>query len=93
MVMHRCAQVLGELEQLCMLHCAPPADGWAWAARAECVVCMAAPRRTRLRPCFHALLCVDCAAELMRRGAGCPTCCAAVERYEEGAFDTSYAPA
>ncbi len=91
----RCAlrQVLDELELLCTLHCAPQAGGWAWAARAECVVCMAAPRGTRLRPCCHALLCTQCAAELLRRGRGCPACCAAVERYEEGAFDASYAPA
>jgi hypothetical protein len=83
------AQVLVELERLC---CALPAraDGWAWA---ECVVCMAAPRGTRLRPCCHALHCAPCAAELVRRGDGCPACRAEVERYEEGAFDATYAPA
>ncbi len=88
-------QVLAELEQLCTLRGSPPADDsdGAWAGRAECVVCMAAPRGTRLRPCCHALLCAACAADLMRRGDCCPACRAAVELYEEGAFDASYAPA
>ncbi len=56
-------------------------------------MCMAAPRGTRLRPCCHALLCAACAADLVRRGNGCPAYLAAVERYEEGAFHASYAPA
>ena len=68
-------------------------DGGAWAEQYECVVCMAAPRGTRLRPCCHALLCAPCAAELVRRGGECPACRAAVERYEEGAFHATYAPA
>ncbi len=85
----RRAQVLAELERLCAA--APGDDGGGWAARAECVVCMAAPRGARLRPCFHALLCAPCAAELVRRGSRCPACRAAVERYEEGAFDATYA--
>jgi hypothetical protein len=86
----RCAQVLAELERLCG---ALPGDGGAWAGRSECVLCMAAPRGTRLRPCCHALLCAPCAADLVRRGDGCPACRAGVERYEEGAFDATYAPA
>ncbi len=82
-------QVLAELERLCGAAAPPP----ALAERAECVVCMAAPRGTRLRPCCHVLLCAPCAAELVRRGDGCPACRAAVERYEEGAFHATYAPA
>ncbi len=87
-----CAQVLLELEQLCS---ALPgrADGGAWAERAECMVCMTAPRGTRLLPCCHAILCAPCATELMRRSNGCPACRAVVERYEEGVFDTTFAPA
>ncbi len=81
------AQVLAELERLCVA----PADGKDWAERSECVVCMSAPRGTRLRPCFHSLLCAPCAADLVRRGDGCPACRAAVERYEEGAFNATYA--
>mmetsp|Transcript_51436 Transcript_51436/g.107454 ORF Transcript_51436/g.107454 Transcript_51436/m.107454 type:complete len:89 (+) Transcript_51436:1-267(+) len=54
---------------------------------------MVAPRGTRLRPCCHALLCAPCAAELVQRGGGCPACRAAVDWYEEGAFDATYAPA
>ncbi len=87
----RRSQALAELERLCG---APPVDGGAWAWRptlltqlGECAVCMAAPRGARLRPCHHALLCAPCAADLMRRGDGCPACRAAVERYEEGALD------
>ena len=86
---HRRWQVLAELERLCGALPAR-ADAWAWA---ECVVCMAAPRGTRLRPCCHALLCAPCAADLVRRGDACPACRAGVERYEEGAFDATYAPA
>jgi hypothetical protein len=85
------AQVLAELERLCGALPAQ-ADGGAWVGQ-ECVVCMAAPRGTRLLPCCHALLCVPCAEDLMlRRGDACPACRVAVERYEEGAFDASYAP-
>ncbi len=87
-----CVQVLAELERLCTLHCTLPADNGAWADRAECMICMAAPRCTRLRPCCHALLCVACAADLILRGDSCPTCRAAVDRYEEGAFQSTFAP-
>ncbi len=86
----QCTQALTELERLCS---ALPAFAGAWAGRAECAVCMAAPRSTRLRPCCHALLCPPCAARLMRRGDCCPACRAAVERFEVGAFDATFAPA
>jgi hypothetical protein len=85
-----CAQALAELERLCS---ALPADGRAWAGRAECVVCMAAPRSTWLLPCCHSLVCAPCVADLVRRGDGCPACRAAVERYEVRAFDATFAPA
>jgi hypothetical protein len=87
---HGDEQALMELELLCG---ALPADGGALVGQGECVVCMAAPRGTRLRPCNHALLCVTCAADLLRRGDVCPACRAAVERYEEGAFGNTFAPA
>jgi hypothetical protein len=86
-------QVLTALGRLCGALPGRADGGGDWAVRGECVVCLAAPRGTRLRPCCHALLCAPCAAELVRRGGGCPACRAAVERYEEGAFDASYAPA
>ena len=82
--------MLAELERLCG---APQADGRAQEGRGECVVCMAAPRGARLRPCCHALVCSSCAADLVRRGDACPACRAAVERFEEGAFDATFAPA
>ncbi len=86
----RPAQVLAELERLCV---APPtASDSGWAERSQCVVCLAAPRGTRLRPCFHWLLCAPCAAALVRRGdSRCPACRAAVERYEEGVYNATYA--
>ena len=83
-------QALAELERMCYLL---PKDGGACAERAECVMCMAAPRGTRLRPCCHALLCAPCAADLVQRRYGCPACRAGVERFEVGAFDATYAPA
>jgi hypothetical protein len=54
-----------------------------------------AVRGKRLRPsrCCHSLLRAPCAAGLMRCGDGCSACRAAVERYEEGAFATTFAPA
>jgi serine/threonine protein kinase len=76
----QCAQALAELERQCSTL---PENGEAWAGRTECVVCMAAPRSTLLRPCCHSLLCAMCAADMVRRGDGCPACRAAVERYEE----------
>jgi hypothetical protein len=84
------AQVLAELELLCG---ALPVDSRAWTGHRQCVACMAAPRSTRLRPCCHALLCTQCAAELVRRGDNCPACRAAVEQVEEGGFDSTFAPA
>ena len=85
-------QVLAQLEALCAGRAGPGDEGWAAGAR-ECVVCLDAPRQTRLRPCCHALLCAPCAAELVRRRQRCPACRAAVEGFEEGAFDATYAPA
>ncbi len=73
--------MLAELERLCVAFPVRADSEWA---PAECVVCMAAPRGTRLRPCCHALLCVPCAAALVRRGDSCPACRSGVERYEEG---------
>jgi hypothetical protein len=50
----------------------------AEAAEAErarlCVVCMTAPRDVLFTACGHFLLCDGCAAELLRRGAPCPSC-------------------
>mmetsp|Transcript_19847 Transcript_19847/g.35931 ORF Transcript_19847/g.35931 Transcript_19847/m.35931 type:complete len:263 (-) Transcript_19847:32-820(-) len=41
-----------------------------------CVICLDQPRTTRLLPCNHCILCVDCANELFRSGGStsCPTC-------------------
>ncbi len=87
--------MVARLEDLCRdAVAAGEADGdWA-VVGLECVMCMEAPRGTRLRPCCHALLCAGCAADLMRRGSPiCPTCRTVVERWEEGVFPATYAPA
>ncbi len=68
------------------------AERAAWAARDECVVCMDAPRTTRLRPCCHVLLCPACAAALVRDAGACPTCRAPVDRYEAGEFFATFVP-
>jgi hypothetical protein len=84
-------QVLAELERLCF---ALPEQAYgAWAERTECVVCMAVPRCTRLLPCCHAILCTSCATDLVRCGVRCPACRAVVERFEQGTFDATFAPA
>jgi hypothetical protein len=35
---------------------------------AECIMCLDAPRQTRLRPCFHAALCEGCAEQVCSAG-------------------------
>ena len=57
------------------------------------MVCLEEPRRTRLLPCHHAILCATCAAELIGRGdACCPHCRVGLRGFEEGEFDETYAP-
>ena len=87
----RLAAVLRQLEALCSLPSAAGDGGWGPVVR-ECVVCMDAPRQTRLRPCCHVLLCSACATDLLRQRRPCPHCRAAVDRCEEGVFDATYAP-
>lgn len=51
------------------------ADAAAAAAELKlCVVCVAAPRDVIFTAWGHFLLCDGCAAELLKRGAPCPTC-------------------
>ncbi len=56
------------------------------AAQRECLVCMEALPNTRFLPCLHSTACVRCAAELIRRGQGCPICRAPMEQFEVGEF-------
>jgi hypothetical protein len=58
----------------------------------ECVVCMAAARGARLRPCHHFALCVPCAEVTVARGGGCPLCAAGVAGFDAGDFPATYAP-
>ena len=58
----------------------------------ECVVCMAAARGARLRPCHHFALCVPCAEVTVARGGGCPLCAAGVAGFDVGDFPATYAP-
>ena len=48
-------------------------DAEAAAERALCVVCVSAPRDVLFTACGHFLLCDGCAAELLARGAPCPS--------------------
>jgi hypothetical protein len=66
-----------------------PAPG---EAQSECVVCMDAPRNTRLRPCLHNLLCEQCAEQLVQRRATCPTCRTSIQEFDVGTFNSTYAP-
>ena len=56
----------------------------------ECVVCMDAPRHTRLRPCCHSLLCEACASQLINRGDRCPGCRGDINSFEVGDFAATY---
>jgi hypothetical protein len=42
--------------------------------RKLCVVCMESPREVLFTACGHFLLCEGCTAQLLARGAPCPTC-------------------
>jgi serine/threonine protein kinase len=59
----------------------------------ECLMCMDATRRTRMRPCCHVLFCEECANEALRRGLKCPMCSVDVDDYEVGDFNATYVPA
>ncbi len=59
----------------------------ASALTVECVVCLDAPVRSRLRPCCHMVMCAPCARGVVARERRCPACRAVVERSEEGVFE------
>ena len=58
-----------------------------------CVVCLDAPRDTRLMPCEHSALCGDCAKECRDRQGSCPICNAKIKAIEYGSFSRTFAPA
>ena len=60
----------------------------------ECMVCMDAPINTRFRPCYHSVVCEDCAVELLRRSerAECPVCKGHFTSYDSGEFNATYVP-
>lgn len=58
-----------------------------------CVVCIDAPRDTRLMPCEHSALCGDCAKECRDRQGSCPICNAKIKAIEYGSFSRTFAPA
>jgi len=58
-----------------------------------CVICFEAGITARLRPCFHAMTCADCAAGLLERDrAECPICRCQVTGFDRGEFDSTFAP-
>ena len=72
----------------------PPAAAVALAPAAprerNCVVCQVAAINARLLPCRHSTVCEVCAAETLRRGAGCPICRVPVEQFEVGEFPVTF---
>ena len=58
-----------------------------------CVVCIDAPRATRLIPCEHNALCAECARECQRHHGVCPICNARIKAIEYGSFMGTFAPA
>jgi tetratricopeptide (TPR) repeat protein len=58
-----------------------------------CVVCIDAPRDTRLMPCEHSALCGDCAKECRNRQGSCPICNTRIKAIEYGSFQRTFAPA
>ena len=60
----------------------------------ECMVCMDAPINTRFRPCYHAVVCEECAVELVsrRERAECPVCKGHFLSYDKGKFNATYVP-
>ena len=58
-----------------------------------CVVCIDAPRDTRLMPCEHSALCGDCVKECRDRQGSCPICNAKIKAIEYGSFSRTFAPA
>lgn len=58
-----------------------------------CVVCIDAPRDTRLMPCEHSALCGDCAKECRNRQGSCPICNTRIKAIEWGSFLRTFAPA
>jgi hypothetical protein len=79
------------MEQLSVMVAQPqpePAQGVR-----ECMLCMDAPRNTRLRPCCHVVFCENCALEALQRNITCPLCRRRFERYDVGDFNQTYVPA
>lgn len=56
-----------------------------------CMVCMEERRSSRLHPCMHAALCMDCAQALRERGKPCPICGKGIETVEAGEFMRTFA--
>jgi hypothetical protein len=58
----------------------------------ECVMCMDATRRTRLRPCCHVLFCEACAEQARLASLECPMCRCNVRDYDVGDFNATFVP-
>jgi serine/threonine protein kinase len=59
----------------------------------ECLMCMNATRRTRLRPCCHVVFCEECADEACQRSMPCPVCRGLVQEYDVGDFHATFVAA
>jgi hypothetical protein len=58
----------------------------------ECIICMNATRRTRLRPCCHVLYCEGCAEMALCAEFKCSLCDRHVQEYDVGDFNATYVP-
>ena len=70
-----------------------PDDGFYDDRGILCVVCLDAPRDTRLSPCAHSALCGDCAKACKERQGACPICNREIKAIEWGSFAQTFAPA
>jgi hypothetical protein len=84
------AEMLEVLEALVRVFVSVPVA--TAAPQRECIMCMERPVNTRLLPCRHSCLCIECAQILHRQGQRCPMDRAPIERIEEGTFATTFAP-
>mmetsp|Transcript_21605 Transcript_21605/g.46201 ORF Transcript_21605/g.46201 Transcript_21605/m.46201 type:complete len:546 (+) Transcript_21605:193-1830(+) len=56
-----------------------------------CVICMDEQVNSKLRPCNHAVLCVNCAKLCIREREKCPICRSSILRFERGTFEQTFA--
>lgn len=61
-------------------------------AKRLCVICMENTRASRLHPCMHAAMCLECASDLANKRLPCPICSGEIVSVESGSFETTWSP-